>query len=187
MFIDLTISIDAKMEQEAKENESKARWGHVGTHFDVMNKEFPLDYLRRSAVVFDVSQITDRDIEARDIDIDLVAENMFVAFYTGFIEQEPYGSRKYFSEHPQLAHELIDLLLLKGVSIIGVDFAGIRRGVQHTPTDQTCADAGVFVVENLCNLETILNGKTWAFFTANTYPLKFKGMTGLPCRVAAEQ
>ena len=42
------------------------------------------------------------------------------------------------------------------ISMIGVDFAGIRRGKEHTPKDQYCADRGVFVVENLCGLSRLL-------------------------------
>ena len=53
--------------------------------------------------------------------------------YTGFIEEEGYGSRKYFTEHPQLSNALLEALLEKKVSIIGVDFAGVRRGKEHTP------------------------------------------------------
>ncbi len=111
---------------------------------------------------------------------------MFVAFYTGFIEQEPYGSKAYFTEHPQLSDELINMLLEKEISIIGIDCAGVRRGKEHTPKDQYCADRGVFIVENLCNLSEILAERKSNTFVANTYPLNFSGMTGLPCRVVAE-
>jgi kynurenine formamidase len=92
--------------------------------------------------------------------------------------------RKYFTEHPQLSNALIDKLLTKRISIIGVDFAGVRRGKEHTHMDQCCADRGVFIVENLCNLKNLLkNGNT---FIANTYPMNYAEMTGLPCRVVAE-
>lgn len=58
--------------------------------------------------------------------------------------------------------------------------------IEHTSKDQYCADRGVFVVENLCNLAGITGGKKANIFTANTYPLNFSEMTGLPCRVVAE-
>ena len=75
-------------------------------------------------------------------------------------------------------------MLEKGVSIIGLDFAGVRRTPEHIPTDQYCADRGVFVVENLRNLEKVL--AAGGDFTAHTYPLHCTGMTGLTCRVVAE-
>jgi kynurenine formamidase len=185
-FIDLTIKITPRMVTDANGNEKKSLTGHLGTHFDVMNKEFPPDYLERNGIVFDVSHIRDRDINIPDIDIRKVEPDMFIAFYSGFIEEEGYGSKKYFSEHPQLSDGLIDALLLRHISIIGIDFAGVRRGSEHTPKDQYCADRGVFIVENLCNLKQILAGQTIAIFLANTYPINYSGMTGLPCRVVAK-
>lgn len=181
MLIDLTIKITPKMVTDAQGNEKKALVGHLGTHFDVMNKEFPLEYTRRQGVVFDVSSVRERDIDVADIDMDAVAPDTFVAFHTGFLEEAGYGSKVYFHEHPQLSPALVDTLLEKQVSIIGVDCAGVRRGREHTPTDQRCADQGVFVVENLCNLDKVI-GRC----IIHTYPMNYAELTGLPCRVVAE-
>lgn len=183
MLVDITLKITPKMVMDAQGNEKKALTGHLGTHFDVMNKEFPLEFTERKAVAFDISGVQNRDVEISDIDIEKVEKDMFVAFYSGFIEEEGYGSKKYFTEHPQLSDELIDKLLDKGVSLIGVDFAGIRRGKEHTPKDQYCADRGAFVIENLCNLKTVI--EAGGMFTACTYPMSYTDMTGLPCRVVA--
>ena len=184
MKIDITLKITPKMVIDAQGNEKKALVGHLGTHFDVMNKEFPLEYTQRNGIVFDVSKVQNRDIDISDIDLDEVSSDMFVAFYTGYIEEEGYGTRKYFAEHPQLSNELIEELLKKKVSIIGIDFAGVRRGKEHTPMDQHCADCGVFIIENLCNLKKLLGNDS--LFIANTYPMNYADMTGLPCRVVAE-
>ena len=185
MLIDITLKVTPRMVADAQGNEKKAFEGHLGTHFDVMDKEFPLEYTERQGIVFDVSDVTGRDIEIADINLESVEREMFVAFHTGFIEQEGYGTKKYYAEHPQLSNELIDALIAKGISIIGIDFAGIRRGKEHTPKDQHCADNGIFVVENLCNLKALLSPDNR--FIANTYPLNFAGMTGLPCRVVAKR
>lgn len=184
MKIDITLKITPKMATDAQGNERKALVGHLGTHFDVMNKEFPLEYTERKGIVFDVSGVKGRDIDIVDIDLNKVTNDMFVCFYTGFIEEEGYGTRKYFTEHPQLSKELLNALLQKNVSMIGVDFAGVRRGKEHTPTDQYCADHGVFIIENLCNLCSVLKNGT--IFIANTYPMNYAEMTGLPCRVVAD-
>ena len=181
MLIDITLKITPKVVTDAQGNEKKALAGHLGTHFDVMNKEFPLEYTRRRAVVFDVSAVKDRDIDVADIELSKVGKDMFVAFYTGFIEKEGYGGKAYFTGHPQLSNELIDALLVKEVSIIGVDFAGVRRGKEHTPKDQYCADHGVFIIENLCNLKAVIGE-----CIIHTYPMNYAEMTGLPCRVVAE-
>ena len=186
MYIDLTIKVTPSMSRDARANESFSLIGHLGTHFDVMNKEFPLEYLERNGTVFDVSRTGSRDIDTGDIDISRIDAGMFVAFYSGFIEKEAYGSKKYFTSHPQLTQGLINTLLEKQISIIGIDFAGVRRGKEHTPMDQYCADRGVFIVENLCNLELLSRRIGEKKFQAHTYPVNYSGMSGLPCRVVAE-
>ena len=182
MLFDVTLQITPKMAADAQGNEKKALVGHLGTHFDVMNKVFPLEYTRRQGIVFDVSSVVDRDIDIDDINLGAVKKDMFVAFYTGFSDRISYGEKAYFSEHPQLTDRLIDALLEKQISIIGVDFAGVRKGKEHTPKDQYCADHGVFIVENLCNLKSIVGNATF-----HTYPMNYAEITGLPCRVVAER
>jgi kynurenine formamidase len=185
MLIDLTILISA-LDMGAFNKEKMASFGHLGTHFDVMNKKFPLSYIRRDGIVFDVKDIQDRDIDVDDIDLTAIQKDMFVAFHSGFIEKIIYGTAEYFTNHPQLSDELIDKLLEKKISIIGIDFAGVRRGKEHTPKDQYCADRGLFIVENLCSLKQVLGDQKQQTFTAHTFPINFSDMTGLPCRVVAE-
>lgn len=183
MLIDITWKITPQIAKDALQTTDSSLAGHLGTHFDVMEEEFPLAYTQREGIVFDISSIRDRDIDVSDISLEKVEKDMFVAFYTGFIDEIGYGSKGYFSTHPQLSNELIDALLDRGVSIIGLDCAGVRRGPEHTPKDRYCAKKGTFIVENLCNLKTVLeNGPR---FKANTYPMNFVGITGLPCRVIA--
>lgn len=189
MLIDITVKITPKMAKDAQGNEKKALVGHLGTHFDVMDKEFPLEYTERRGICFDVSAAASagRDIEISDIDMSKALPGAFVCFFTGFIEKTGYGTPEYFHEHPQLSMELIEALAEKGISIIGIDFAGVRRGKEHTPTDQYCADRGVFIVENLCSLNKILNAAAGqdGYFTASTYPMNYAEISGLPCRVVA--
>ena len=179
MLLDVTLQITPKMSADAQGNEKIAQVGHLGTHFDVMDKEFPLDYTERPGIVFDVRGCGET-IGPDQIDLDKARAGEFVAFCSGYSERVPYGSREYFSSHPQLTAALIDRLLEKRVAMIGVDFAGLRRGKEHTPTDQRCADHGIFVIENLCGLAPAI-GKTGCIFS--TYPLNWTGLTGLPCRV----
>lgn len=118
MKIDITLKITPKMVKDAQGNEKKSLVGHLGTHFDVMNKEFPLEYTERNGIVFDVRTVKDRDIGIADIDINKISKDMFVAFYTGFIEDEEYGTKKYFKEHPQLSNELLNILLEKKYQLL---------------------------------------------------------------------
>ena len=180
---DITLKITGDMLKDKDGNQKRDLIGHLGTHFDVMDKEFPLEYLKRKAVIFDVRGIQDRDIEISDIDMDLVQEDMFVGFCSDLIMSEGYGTEKYSHGHPELSMELIEALAEKKISIIGIDFAGVRRGKQHTPADQYCADRGVFIVENLCDLSGLIGKKD---VVINTYPMNCEGVSGLPCRVIAE-
>lgn len=184
MLIDVTLKITPKMVTDAQGNEKKALVGHLGTHFDVMDKEFPLDYTRRKGISFDVSSVpSDGEITEGDIDLSLVKKEMFICFYSGYMKKEGYGSKAYFTEHPQLSMELIDQLVEKGVSMIGIDFAGVRRGKEHTPADQKCAEKGTFIIENMDHLEDLPKERE---LVIHTYPMSYEGMTGLPCRVVAE-
>lgn len=183
MLIDLTLKLTKKMLYDAMVIKNEALVGHAGTHFDVMDKDFPLTYTERPGIVFDVRDVTGREIDCTDVDLNAVQKDMFVAFCSGYDEAVAYGEPGYFSDHPQLSYGLIHALLEKGISIIGLDFAGIRRTPEHIPADQCCADRGVFVIENLRNLKDVLahGGR----FTAFTYPIRCSDLTGLPCRVVA--
>lgn len=183
MLLDITLKITPKMVKDASGNEKRTLVGHLGTHFDVMNKTFPLEYIKREGIIFDVHDILNRDIDIKDIDINKIHENMFVGFYSGYIDKVEYGTEEYFSFHPQLSNDLIDLLLVKKISIIGIDFAGIKRGKDHPLKDQYCADHNIFVVENLCNLQKLINVDN---LFINTYPMNYAELSGLPCRVIAK-
>lgn len=187
MLIDITLKITPEILKSGEENNVMTKFGHIGTHFDVMDKEFPLEYTERKAVVFDVTDVKDRDIDIKDIDISKVEKDMFVAFNTGFIEKAKYGTKEYFINHPQLSQALIEELINRKVSIIGMDFAGIRRGKEHIPMDKKCADNGVFNIESLVNLADVVKEvKSGGTFIAQTFPMNYTNTTGLTCRVVAK-
>lgn len=50
MLIDTTVLVTKYAEKDAIDNEKMASFGHLGTHFDVMNKEFPLDFVQREGI-----------------------------------------------------------------------------------------------------------------------------------------
>ena len=67
MLIDITLKVTPNMAKTSAQNTDPSLVGHIGTHFDVMEREFPLEYTERKGVAFDVSSIFDRDIEIEDI------------------------------------------------------------------------------------------------------------------------
>lgn len=186
MYHDLTLLVSPQMRKDAEGNDRFSLIGHLGTHFDIMDKLFPLDYLRLPAAVFDVSAIRGRDVEAADVALGQVRPGMFVGFCTGCAREFGYGSPEYFHSPVALSQDLIGQLIERGTRIIGIDAPGIRKGAEHTPMDQHCADHGVFIVENMDGMQELLGGAPYARCVVNTFPVSYSGTTGLPCRVVAE-
>lgn len=158
--------------------------GHLGTHFDIMDKQFPLDYSETEGLLFNVPGRT--EIGLGDVDLSRIHQGDFVLLRTAWIEEHPYDSPEYHHGHPQVSHELIQALVGKHIRLIGVDNSGLRRGPEHTPADQYCADHSVFVIENLCNLDVLLLKAGSNRFHMHTYPLNIAGLSGEPARVVAE-
>ena len=191
MKIDLTYQltkerIESYSKQFSDRDKALIATGHMGTHFDVMGKVFPLDYTERNGIIFDVHNAGENEIEVKDINIDDVKQGDFVLFYTGVSEKYEYGSDEYNTFFPQLSWKLIETLADKKISVIGVDMRGIRKGEEHPKADNFCAQHGVFVVENLVNLDKLFEESKGKNLIIHTYPLNIRGFSGLPSRVIAE-
>ena len=61
MLIDLSVKVSKLARKKAIDNEKMVSFGHLGTHFDVMNKEFPLSYTKRNGIVFDIFDVSSED------------------------------------------------------------------------------------------------------------------------------
>ena len=184
MYLDLTtvVSQDSPLIQWAKsQDNSHIAMGHIGTHLDTYEKSnIPLQYFKSTGVIYDVRNIA--EVSPADICVDSIPENGFVIFRTGQIEKYPYGDKLYFDKHPQLSQDLISLLCEKKIRFIGIDCAGIRQHSEHEEADRVCERNGIYVIENLCNLNQI----TEENFTVYTMWLDDEVMTGLKCRVIVE-
>lgn len=125
--------------------------GHIGTHVDVYNKtEVPKEYLDCDGVLIDCTKYElGSEIGVEAIKGVHVKKKDFVIFKTGIQKENPYGSINYLKNHYELSWELIDFLLEKEVSFIGIDCAGIRRGEEHYRADVRCENQKTYVVENL--------------------------------------
>ncbi|WP_312516600.1 cyclase family protein [Anaerospora sp.] len=192
MKIDLSVVITEEiLESILKRGSNKqippvAQFGHIGTHFDIMDKTFHLDNTERTGKLFDVSYLKNRAVEINDIDATRIHELDFVMFYTGCLKERGYGKPDYFVNHPELSEELIAFLVGKKVSLIGIDAPGIRKPAEHPKADQYCADHGIFVIENLANLDVLAEKASSTDFLVHTYPVNYEGLSGLPCRIIAE-
>lgn len=191
MKIDLSFKIKKEMLDEMLSavktiNEAAEKSGHVGTHLDVMNGEFSIDNIITKGKILDISHIKTGEVKLEDLDLGDIEENDFVFFYSGILNQYGYGSKEYFSTYIELSDELIDYLLNKRVSLIGVDMAGAKKPDDHLRIDLYCAERGVFIIENLINLDLLLKETLEKSFTVYTFPTNMSGFSGLSCRVIAE-
>ena len=159
--------------------------GHAGTHFDVMDKSFPLEKFKTRGKVIDISHIRDREIEVADLGDVRIEKDDFVIFHSGWVGQLGYDIiDEYIHKSAELSDDLVHHLIEAGVSLIGVDAAGAQPPKKHPAVDQYCADHGVFIIENLNNVDKLLDIPQP--FTVYTAPLNRVDLTGLPCRVLVE-
>lgn len=191
MKIDLSFKVEKKVLDEVlglstQTNKNLEKAGHIGTHFDVMDGEFSIENILTKGKVFDISHIKTGEVKATDLNLSTVQENDFVMFYSGILKEYAYGTKDYFSTYIELSDELIDYLINKKVSFIGVDMAGAKKPEDHPRIDQYCADRGIFIIENLNNLDLLLKETSGKPFTVYTFPVNMSGFSGLPCRVVAE-
>ena len=151
----LDIELDEKMIEDARRNEVRTSFGHLGTHIDLKGKTFE-DTLIRVLIC----RIED-DTEVNDIDLSSVEEGMFVIFASGHSKRYRYGSREYKDNYSTLSRELIERLIEKKVRLIGTDGPGIRKGSEHPLIDRYLSDRDIFVVENMYIPDTLMEGKVY--------------------------
>jgi kynurenine formamidase len=200
MFIDLTLDIQSnrvkaalQIQQSAAEAElttavtrpEHQMEGHVGTHFDVMDKEFPINSFKTPGRLVDISGIRAREVEVSDLVPSKIEAGETVIFYTGYMDELGYENRLYWKRSAELSDAAILYLIAKQIRLIAVDAAGAQKPTKHQKVDKLCADNGIFIVENLDNVKALIAHRNEPF-TVYTAPLRRSGLTGLPCRVIAE-
>jgi kynurenine formamidase len=185
MLIDLSLPIDAKKLPSEAAYKTFIDAGHAGTHFDVVNKTFPLESFKTRGKVIDVSHIRNREVEVEDLGSISIEADDFVIFHTGYIDQFGYSTKPYMTRSAELSDRTVDYLLERKVRLIGVDAVGVQKFSKHAAVDQRCADRGVFIVENLNNVGKLLEHSPNPF-VVYTAPVPRTDLTGLPCRVLAE-
>lgn len=148
-MLKINIEINDEMIKEASKNEAKVSIGHLGTHIDLKGKQFKDCSVK--GIVFKCED----NIEIKDIDLSLIKENYFVIFNTNHINKYLYGSKEYYQDYSILDKDLIEELIKRNVSFIGIDGPGIRKGKEHPLMDAYLASKNIFVIENLCNLDKL--------------------------------
>jgi kynurenine formamidase len=189
MKIDLTFQLTENHPVFKKIDESKDKYfklGHLGTHLDThLKTKVPLDYMVTRGILFDVTKAVG-EINSDSIDLTLIEEHDFVIFKTDMIKRFEYGSEDYFSRQLELSDNLINSLIKKKISFIGIDAGGIKKGTKHVEADKRCEAANIYVIENMAHLDQLSLNVHNHSFKVTTLWIEFPGQTGLPCRVVAE-
>ena len=154
-MLNLNLLVTAKAREDVMKYEPKVAQGHVGTHIDLKGKDF-----RDTDLKGIVIKVPEKGV-IEDADLSKVKEGSFVMFKTMHSRRIDYGRKEYFGEHATLSDELIEKLIEKKVALIGIDGPGIKSGKEHPLTDQYLADKGIFVVENLCYLFLLKEGREY--------------------------
>ncbi len=150
--------------------------------------KIPLEHCITSAICLDVSDIPRKAQFGRaKIEAELKKWNLeirkgdTILFYTAHYDRY-YGKPEYMTDYPGLDREATEFIIDQGCINFGVDSSSPDMWYDKTyPCHTVCSERRVTHIENLCNLDKIV-GKRFTFIAL---PLKIRGGTGSPLRVAA--
>ena len=163
---------------------------HTGTHMDapahMLSHSQTLDTFAISdfygkAVLADLRSASQSDIGLEQLTpyAQPLKKTSFLVLRTGWAER--WGSDEYFHDFPALTAQAAEWLVVLGIRGIGIDAISIDRMESTTfPIHHILFKAGVFVIENLTNLDGL--GQE---FSLGCFPLKIKDADGAPARVVA--
>ncbi|AJY77403.1 cyclase family protein [Paenibacillus beijingensis] len=94
-----------------------------------------------------------------------------------------WGTPAYFEEHPYLTRDAAEYLREEGAHLVALDSLNIDDTRDpHRPVHSILLEAGIPIVENLCNLEQLpAEG-----FRFSAVPMKLQGMSAFPVRAWAK-
>jgi kynurenine formamidase len=163
---------------------------HCGTHMDApfhffnngaTIEEVPLSACVGEAVLIDLRPL-DARTELRKIHVEkfeeAVRQAKRVVLLTGWFKK--WNHPTYFTHYPVLSGELADFLVSLGVLIVGVDTPSVDD--PPFPAHLSLLEGGVFIVENLTNLDQIGSSR----FHLTVAPLKITGRDASPVRAFAQ-
>ena len=94
-----------------------------------------------------------------------------------------WGNQSYFNDHPYLTQDAAEYLREEGAVLVAIDSFNIdNTDDPHRPAHTILLDAGILIVENICNLEQLpIEG-----FRFSAVPMKLQGMSAFPVRAWAK-
>ena len=108
-----------------------------------------------------------------------VKKNDFVFFKTNWIK---YLWKEEYFDHPEISFEVLEWITKKKINMVGIDALGLGKGKNHGAYDKYLSNNGIYIIENLINLELIKKET----FTVYCFPLSIEDLEAIPCRVIVE-
>jgi len=185
---DFVLQRDKKIEEGANANVSRLVMSvHTGTHVDApfhfmpeggTVENLPLDVLigKVSIVELDdsVNEITREVLEA----VSLPEEIERILFKTRNSKYWVDGSEGFHEGFVGIDAGAAELLVKKGVRLVGIDYMSIAPFKRSRPTHEVMLGAKMIVIEGLD-----LSGVTPGEYTLYCLPLKLRNTDGAPARV----
>lgn len=180
-----------KYEVHSYDSEIMMMSTHTGTHMDAPSHFLAntanidmigVERLVSPALLLDLPKGANEQITLDDLRvIKEIDQGISIVFRTGW--QKMIDNRDYMTVNPGLSVDAAELLAEKNVNAVGIDSPSIDIGSdEHFSTHKKLLSNGILIVENLCNLESLLHKST---FTLLINPLKLKGASGSPVRALA--
>ena len=120
--------------------------GHVGTHLDCYTTIPKEDEYRIVGIVIDCKAGMP---VLGDINKLASLKNKALLLHTGNVEENCYGTEKYFNKDTILNEEGLNSILNKNPLFIIIDSHGIaEKGLKHISFDKLCEARGCHVIEN---------------------------------------
>jgi kynurenine formamidase len=158
---------------------------HLGTHMDAPGHMLGKDkLLSEYSVDRFVCQATCIDARGKDLlTADLLSDvelkpGEAILFYTG--AGDNYTQQSYASDYPKIDLGLANLLVKKGIKMVGVDMISFDHDEPY-PIHKALLDNDVLLIENLINLKAVVGKR----FRLHALPIKLD-LHAAPARVVAE-
>lgn len=160
---------------------------HTGTHIDAPLhflkegygvEQIPLDLLIGPAQVIQVPEDA-KVIDSKTLEkIVLKPGIKRVLFKTAVSLQQTTLTQEFKTDFVGVAADAAQILVDKGVNVIGIDYLSIAPYKNSRPTHEILLNANTLIIEGL-NLADVDEG----LYTLYCLPLKLKGSDGAPARV----
>ena len=154
----------------------------IVTHVDLWDNgtEIELERFRSRAFTVDVSYVQGRRIQFGDLkNLPQINPGESILFYTGWSK---FRGTDLYMNHPEIDIDVIHWCLDSKFNFVGIDTPGLGLGDHHLLADKTLCTNGIYIIENLVNLDRIKQ----TFCTLACFPLKRNNVNAQWARVLAE-